>query len=68
VNYFLPKTGQISIKLTDLSGRLITQFKGEQLSGEHTWQPDGLENWPSGLYFCQFQTETLHKTIKLVKD
>ncbi len=66
IEYVLPKSGYITLKIFNLAGQeietLVDEFKTE---GKHQleWQPKGL---PSGLYFYKLQAGEFSVTKKLL--
>ena len=56
ISYNLPQTSNISLKLYDISGRLISQmFNGRQQVGIHTTTVK-VDDWASGLYFIRLES------------
>jgi hypothetical protein len=74
IAYDLPRSGQVEIKIIDVTGRLLRAlFSGQQTAGSHSQVWDGRneagELCSSGLYICQakFEKATLVKKIMFVK-
>jgi len=71
LTYSLEKETQVSIVISDLSGRIVTNLVNEmQLAGEHTLKWDATDfsgkHVKSGIYFCMFNMGDKTTTIKLV--
>jgi uncharacterized lipoprotein YddW (UPF0748 family) len=67
LNLELPESGNVSISLSDITGRVVKVVKNEFLNqGEHTIFMNTSDLMP-GLYFLSVQTENSGKTLKLMK-
>jgi flagellar hook assembly protein FlgD len=69
LSYTLPKTGNVTIRLLDLRGRVLkTHQIGKQKSGQHLFKLDG-KNMSSGSYIAQIETagSVLNQKITLLK-
>jgi len=74
IAYVLPCSGQVEIKIIDVTGRLLRAlFSGQQTAGSHSQIWDGRneagELCSSGLYICQakFEQATLVKKVMFIK-
>ena len=67
VDYYLPKTGQTTIRLMDFMGREINQLSSvqEQTTGWHQLSLNATD-LPTGTYFLVLQNEAQLKTAKLM--
>jgi pectin methylesterase-like acyl-CoA thioesterase len=66
INYDLPKTGKVSLKVYDVYGREVaTLVNGIVAAGTHQAVFDA-KKLASGVYFARIQTEVISSTIKLV--
>lgn len=66
ISYALPREGQISLKVYDLAGKLVsTLVDGKLPAGYHQARWDG-RNLPSGVYFYRLDAGTFSATRKLV--
>jgi hypothetical protein len=66
INYELPKSGRVSIKIYDVYGREIaTLVDGTKSAGQHQTVFTG-NNLSSGVYFARLNTEKSSQTIKLI--
>ncbi len=69
INYSLVNSGQVSLRIYDITGRLITTLvDGTQTSGIHAIQFDA-SNLSSGVYFYRLESESgvLTKKMTLIK-
>ncbi len=71
ISYELAQSTLISLKIFDISGRLIkTIFKGKQKAGYHSASWNGNDNREqavsSGMYFLRLETEGFSKTGKML--
>ncbi len=67
LNLVLPESGNVSISLSDITGRVVKVVKKGFLSrGEHTIYMNTADLKP-GLYFLSVQTENARKILKLIK-
>ncbi|MDD5528503.1 MAG: clostripain-related cysteine peptidase [bacterium] len=65
IKYSLPNKANISLRLFDLTGRLVkTLYSGEQVAGTHNVSLKSSE-LSKGIYFVTLQTGTVTKTQKL---
>jgi flagellar hook assembly protein FlgD len=74
VTYSLPAPGFVSLKVCDITGRVVTKlFSGQSLAGDFRCRWDGRADngrrLPNGVYFVRFAvpggTET--RTVQLVR-
>jgi hypothetical protein len=66
INYTIEKPGQVTLKVYDLLGRLVTTLVNEQQnSGLHTISFDG-SNLTSGIYFYQINSGSFNSTKKMI--
>ncbi|MBM3325541.1 MAG: T9SS type A sorting domain-containing protein [Calditrichaeota bacterium] len=66
IRFQIPKAGDISLELFDLTGRLSQIIFSDRVeAGSHqiVWNSESL---PDGLYLCRLETENAVKTVKLV--
>jgi hypothetical protein len=71
IRYAIPAEGQASLKVYDLSGRLVkTLVSGSQKSGVYALKWDGKDHagnrLPSGIYFYRFVSGDYKATKKLI--
>ncbi|MDX2473638.1 MAG: proprotein convertase P-domain-containing protein, partial [Candidatus Krumholzibacteria bacterium] len=71
INFDLPKAGHVSLRIYDLSGRLVRSLVDENLArSSHTYQWDGADNSgrraASGVYYYRVQTERTSETGKMM--
>ena len=72
IRYDLPHPGRVTLRIHDLSGRLVRELLGSQVheEGSHTVQWDGRDsagrNVASGTYFCRLEVEGATLTEKMV--
>jgi len=65
ITYTLPSSSSISLKLYDVTGKLVkTLVSGTQTAGQHSivWDAEV----PSGVYFVRLETSNRSATGKLV--
>ncbi len=68
ISYSLAETGFVSLKLFDVTGKLISLIANEnQTKGEHTVNYDG-KNSAEGIYYYQLITDKGTETKKIVKN
>jgi hypothetical protein len=66
LNFSLPKTGSVTVKIYDLNGRVVQVLHDGLLeAGDHRFQVDGGE-LASGIYFSRVVTAGITATKKLV--
>jgi hypothetical protein len=66
IDYSVPNTGLVSIKVYDLLGRLVTTLVNEEkFSGNYSVKFEA-GNLPSGIYLCRMQTGDLSSTKKML--
>ncbi len=66
ISYQLPRNGQVTLKVYDVLGRLVsTLVEGYQSAGVHTVQFNG-DNLASGVYFYQLTAPGLEKVNKMI--
>ncbi|NQT33638.1 T9SS type A sorting domain-containing protein [bacterium] len=66
IRFELPHTSQVSITLTDLTGRRIATLLDDRLTaGNHhlTWDA---KDYPAGMYLCKMRADGFSRTKKLV--
>ncbi len=64
--FYLPTTGQASLKIYDVLGRLVDiLYDGKMNAGEHFVTYDAA-NLASGIYFYQLQSENFNRTRKMI--
>jgi len=66
INFFVPKTGKVTLAVFDIRGKKITTLLEENMSaGDHSFKmySSGLS---PGIYFCKLQTPSGNKTNKLI--
>ena len=71
LEYSLPISGKVSLKIYDITGRLVrTLVEGEKDAGLHTVSWDGRDKSgsevPPGIYFSRFTSGPLSRTKKLI--
>jgi hypothetical protein len=71
INFQVPRTSQVIIKVFDLLGEEVAKvFEGEVSIGKHriTWDGKDQNSNPvnSGIYFIQFISDNIQKTIKTI--
>ncbi len=71
IKFDLPKAGHVSLRIYDLSGRLVRSLVDENLArASHTYQWDGADNSgrraASGVYYYRVQTERTSETGKMM--
>ncbi len=66
INYSLPKISRVSLKIFDISGRLVrTLIDSKQGRGSYKVEFDGI-NLASGVYFYKIETEGFIDTKKMI--
>ena len=66
INYSIPKSGLVTLRIFDLLGREIaTLVNEEKASGSYTEEFDG-SNLPSGTYFYRMESGTFIETKKMM--
>jgi len=66
IQYSLPKTSKVSLKLYDLTGRCVkTLVDGERLPGYYKETLES-KNYPTGIYFAKFNAGEYKETKKLI--
>ncbi|MDD5528694.1 MAG: PQQ-binding-like beta-propeller repeat protein [bacterium] len=66
IQYSLPKTSKVSLKLYDLTGRCIkTLVDGEKVPGCYKETLES-RNYPTGIYFAKFKAGEYKETKKLI--
>lgn len=66
IKYHLPLKNNVSLKLFDISGRVLkTLISGEKKAGNHYAYLDA-KDLPVGIYFAKFTAGDYNKTIKLI--
>ncbi|MFA5032464.1 MAG: FG-GAP-like repeat-containing protein [bacterium] len=66
IQYSLPKTSKVSLKLYDLTGRCVkTLVEGERLPGYYKETLES-KNYPTGIYFAKFNAGEYKETKKLI--
>lgn len=66
IEYQLPHSGLVSLKVFNSLGQVIATLVNEQQgAGIHkiNWKADGQ---PSGVYYCRIETDTFHETKKII--
>ena len=69
INYTLPESGNIQVKIFDVLGRELKTLVNEfSASGSHSVKWDG-SNYSSGIYFCSitFKGKTLNNKMLMMK-
>lgn len=67
INFSLKKDSNISIKLYDISGKIVYELRDEKYKkGNHSLKVD-LSKFNSGFYLCNIKSNTYNKTLKLIK-
>lgn len=71
IKFDLPKAGRVSLRIFDLSGRLVRTLVDENLArATHSYQWDGVDNGgrrvSSGTYYYRVQTEQASQTGKMM--
>ena len=71
IDYTLPETGNISIKIYDIAGRLVSTLVDEQKpEGEYSTQWNGANsngnNVSAGIYFYRVETGKFVQTKKML--
>lgn len=65
-NFELPKAGNMSLKIYDVSGKLVeTMYEGYRFAGSYTADFDGTK-LSSGVYFYSLEAEGFRQTKKMV--
>jgi len=68
VSYTLPRSGQVSLRLYDVTGKLVRSLvDGYAPAGQHTAQLDAAR-LATGIYLLKFESEGFRATRKLVLD
>jgi hypothetical protein len=70
-NYQLPARSQVTIQVYSVLGkRVATLFRGTQPAGHYRVRFDGRDDrgidLSTGVYFCQFQTETYSRSVRFL--
>jgi pectate lyase len=66
INFEIPKSGVVSLKVYDIYGREIaTLVEGVKSAGSHTVEFNG-SNLSSGVYFARLRSNSFSQTIKLI--
>jgi hypothetical protein len=66
INFEIPKSGVVSLKVYDIYGREIaTLVEGIKSAGSHTAELNG-SNLSSGVYFARLRSNSFSQTIKLI--
>jgi hypothetical protein len=65
IRYYLPESGSVRVRVHDMLGREVAVLMDKrQAAGTHQLQWDA-RDIPSGIYFCQVETETARQMLKL---
>lgn len=62
LHYSISKDSDVSVKITDILGRIIFNEHQYQKSGKYTINID--HDFPSGIYFLIFNSESLNREVK----
>ncbi|MBS1518159.1 MAG: T9SS type A sorting domain-containing protein [Bacteroidetes bacterium] len=66
INYQIPVTGNVSLKIYDISGKFISELVNkEQTAGNYEVKFNG-ENYSSGIYFYRLESGNYSKTMKMM--
>ncbi|MCL6099667.1 MAG: T9SS type A sorting domain-containing protein [Bacteroidetes bacterium] len=66
INYSLPRSGFVSMKIYDVLGKEIKTLISEtKIAGNYSIKFDGV-NLPSGIYFYQMKTSEYMRTKKMI--
>ena len=66
IRFSLPATNQVSLKIYNIAGQLITTLVDQQLSqGYHEFQWEAV-NLPSGVYFSTLEAGSIRITKKMI--
>ncbi|MGA3287300.1 MAG: T9SS type A sorting domain-containing protein [Bacteroidota bacterium] len=66
INFEIPKSGVVSLKVYDIYGREIaTLVEGIKSAGSHTAEFNG-SNLSSGVYFARLRSNSFSQTVKLI--
>jgi len=68
VNFTLTSPARVRLTIFDAQGKLVKSIpvRSQFATGSHTFPIYGMEAWPSGVYYCRFETEILQLMKKLV--
>lgn len=67
LDFSLDKSENIEISLIDMTGRIIKTISQSYSKGNHKVELNYLQNLAKGSYLLQFKTNTIQKTLKVVK-
>jgi hypothetical protein len=67
VNFNLTSPARVRITIFDAQGRLVKSIPvpSQLATGSHSIPINGMGAWPSGIYYCRFETEILQVMKKL---
>jgi hypothetical protein len=68
ININIAKQEKVTLQVTDMTGKLITEQVVEAASGSNQIMLQGLENLKAGMYFVNVMGATEISTIKVVKQ
>ncbi|KXK06362.1 MAG: glucose/sorbosone dehydrogenase [Chlorobi bacterium OLB4] len=67
INFSLPESSKISLKVFDLSGKLVqTLVDNQTLNAGNYFSSFNGDNLPSGIYICRFDTEKFSDSKRMV--
>ena len=68
VNFTLTSPASVRITIFDAQGKLVKSIPvpSQLATGSHSVPINGMEAWPSGIYYCRFETDILQLMKKLV--
>ncbi|MBR9922245.1 MAG: HYR domain-containing protein [Bacteroidetes bacterium] len=66
IGFFLPKSCQARLTITDISGKVIRVLENTFQAGYHEWEVQNLSN--RGVYYYQLQSDNFTATKKMVRQ
>jgi hypothetical protein len=66
INFSIPKSGFVTIKVYDVLGREVTTLVSQELSAGNYKQQWNANRMPSGIYFYRLQSGSFTETKKLI--
>jgi Secretion system C-terminal sorting domain len=67
ISYYLPQSGEVSLRISDATGREVSSAQFDADMGWYNWQPN-MSNQPSGYYICRLEMNNEVITTKLIKN
>ena len=67
LQFLLPAPMPVSLTITDLSGKVVWQWRGEQAAGHHRIALNGDELPDAGIYFCRMEAGEVSNVQRLVR-